>query len=267
MWHAEVPVGTLHGPWPGDGEFRGRPSGQFPAHRQVTGSNPVPPTGDNLESSPPACGNVGKEGGGMTQAPSVIFKIPTKSPQPGRGKTVHPAARAKTGRPATGRVFANGTGRAVTRGGSEVIELEFGITVYPAREEKPLASRLVRGRQASAVRGVQQGEAGRQAGEGDRAAGGRRAQHEAARRTSSSTTWTPTGTPLTSGGPASTRTPSAVCASGLPPRSLTTDVRGRRHHLDRDPGYSMPTLGRRRLCLPPGTGSADRPVPGFRQVP
>ena len=28
-----------------------------------------------------------------------------------------------------------GTGRAATRGGGEVIELEYGITVYPAREE------------------------------------------------------------------------------------------------------------------------------------
>ena len=34
----------------------------------------------------------------MTQAPPVISKIPTKSPQPGRGKAARPAARAKTGR-------------------------------------------------------------------------------------------------------------------------------------------------------------------------
>ena len=32
-------------------------------------------------------------------------------------------------------MLANGTGRAATRGGGEVIELEYGITVYPAREE------------------------------------------------------------------------------------------------------------------------------------
>jgi len=72
----------------------------------------------------------------MTQAPAVIFKIPTKIPQPARGKTARPAAWARTGRPATGRVLANGTGRAATRSGSEVIELEHGITVYPAREGK-----------------------------------------------------------------------------------------------------------------------------------
>ena len=71
----------------------------------------------------------------MTQAAPAIFKIPTKSPQPARGKPGRPAGRAKAGRPAPGRVLASGTGRAATRGGGEVIELEYGITVYPAREE------------------------------------------------------------------------------------------------------------------------------------
>ncbi len=71
----------------------------------------------------------------MTQAPPAVFKIPTKSPQPARGKAGRPAGRAKVGRPASGRVRASGTGRAATRGGGEVIELEYGITVYPAREE------------------------------------------------------------------------------------------------------------------------------------
>ncbi len=71
----------------------------------------------------------------MTQAPPAIFKIPTKSPQPARGKPGRPSGRAKAGRPAPGRVRASGTGRAATRGGGEVIELEYGITVYPAREE------------------------------------------------------------------------------------------------------------------------------------
>jgi hypothetical protein len=69
----------------------------------------------------------------MTQAPPVTFKIPTKIPQLGRGKAVRPAERAETGRPATGRVLASGTGRAATRGGTEVVELEHGIPVYPAR--------------------------------------------------------------------------------------------------------------------------------------
>ena len=71
----------------------------------------------------------------MAQSAPAVFKIPTKSPQPARGKPGRPAGRAKTRRPASGRVLASGTGRAATRGGGEVIELEYGITVYPAREE------------------------------------------------------------------------------------------------------------------------------------
>jgi hypothetical protein len=70
----------------------------------------------------------------MTQAAAVIVKIPTESPQLGR-RAPRPAGRATSGRPATGRVLANGTGRTAIRGGSEVIELEHGITVYPARAE------------------------------------------------------------------------------------------------------------------------------------
>jgi hypothetical protein len=67
----------------------------------------------------------------MAQAAPAVVKIPTKSPQPAGGKP----GRAKAGRPAAGRVLVNGTGRAATRGGGEVIELEYGITVYPAGEE------------------------------------------------------------------------------------------------------------------------------------
>jgi integrase len=71
----------------------------------------------------------------MTQAPAAIFKIPTESPQPAR-TAARPARKAKAARPAPGRVLANGTGRTATRGGGEVIELDYGITVYPDREEK-----------------------------------------------------------------------------------------------------------------------------------
>jgi integrase len=65
----------------------------------------------------------------MTQAPPAVFKIPTKSPQPAR------MAARPAGRRAPGRILVTGTGRAATRGGGEVIELEYGITVYPARAE------------------------------------------------------------------------------------------------------------------------------------
>jgi len=63
----------------------------------------------------------------MTQAAHPLIKIPTKSLQPGRSKAVRPAAE---------KIFGGGAERAATRGGGEVIELEHGITVYPAREER-----------------------------------------------------------------------------------------------------------------------------------
>jgi hypothetical protein len=63
----------------------------------------------------------------MTQAANSLTKIPTRSPQPSRGKAVRAAA---------GKILGSGTGRAATRGGGEVIELEHGITVYPAREDR-----------------------------------------------------------------------------------------------------------------------------------
>ena len=53
-----------------------------------------------------------------------------------RGGAARPAGRAKAGRVARGMVLASGTGRAATRGGGPVIELEYGITVYPGREEQ-----------------------------------------------------------------------------------------------------------------------------------
>src|SRR5579859_2823112 len=66
----------------------------------------------------------------MTQSAPARTKIPTKSPQPARGRAARP-----TGRTTQARVLASGTGRESTRGGGEVIELDCGITVYPARSE------------------------------------------------------------------------------------------------------------------------------------
>ena len=73
----------------------------------------------------------------MTQAPAAVVKIPTESPQPAPGKAAKPSRRAKKA-PQAGRspVLASGNGRAATRGDGEVIELECGITVYPARFEQ-----------------------------------------------------------------------------------------------------------------------------------
>ena len=71
----------------------------------------------------------------VTQAPAAIFKIPTESPQLGRGP-VHrrPARQPKSARPAAGKVVVSET-RKATRGDGEVIELDLGITVYPPREK------------------------------------------------------------------------------------------------------------------------------------
>jgi hypothetical protein len=74
----------------------------------------------------------------MTQAPASIFKIPTKSPQPARGKANRArkaaAAQPKAARQAAGRVAGIET-RTATRGDGEVIELELGIAVYPPRQK------------------------------------------------------------------------------------------------------------------------------------
>jgi hypothetical protein len=81
----------------------------------------------------------------MAQGPVEISKIPTESPQLAAGRparvvravgSVQPVRRVRQGRgPARAQVLADGNGRAATRGGGEVIELECGITVYPARSE------------------------------------------------------------------------------------------------------------------------------------
>ena len=73
----------------------------------------------------------------MVQETLVRIKVPTKSPQPARGGAAQsPAGPAKVGRTLRGRILASGTGRAASRGGGLVIELECGVTVYPAREEQ-----------------------------------------------------------------------------------------------------------------------------------
>jgi len=70
----------------------------------------------------------------MTQAPAAIFKIPTESPQPARGRASR-ARRAPAPQPkAPSRVLRIET-RAATRGEGDVIELDLGITVYPPRQQ------------------------------------------------------------------------------------------------------------------------------------
>ena len=70
----------------------------------------------------------------MGQSAPVRAKIPTENPQPSRAGVTRPAATAARPRRTGRSAFAAGTGRAVTRGdGRVVVELEGGITVYPAR--------------------------------------------------------------------------------------------------------------------------------------
>jgi len=60
----------------------------------------------------------------------------TESPQLGRGRAGGAPRAKKGGALARPKVLATGTGRDSTRGGGgEVIELECGVTVYPARSE------------------------------------------------------------------------------------------------------------------------------------
>jgi hypothetical protein len=72
----------------------------------------------------------------VAYAAPVRTKIPTRTPQPVHTRAASPA-RAQARRPARSRVLAGGTGRPATRGnGNPVIELECGITAYPAREDQ-----------------------------------------------------------------------------------------------------------------------------------
>ena len=66
--------------------------------------------------------------------------------------------------------------------GRTVIELDFGITVYPARFEGDRWRAVWHENgERQQCESVKEASAGRQAGEGHRAAGSRRPEHEAAR--------------------------------------------------------------------------------------
>ena len=71
----------------------------------------------------------------MTLAPAAIFKIPTESPQPSRGKAASRALKLAAAPPKAARRVAGIETRAATRGDAEVIELDLGITVYPPRDK------------------------------------------------------------------------------------------------------------------------------------
>ena len=72
----------------------------------------------------------------MAQSAPARATAPTKSPQPARTGARRPGTKERAGRPARPRPFPGGSSRAATRGEDRaVIELEFGITVYPPQPE------------------------------------------------------------------------------------------------------------------------------------
>jgi hypothetical protein len=70
----------------------------------------------------------------MTQAPASIFKIPTESPQPARGRPSR-ALKLTVALPKAASRVAGIETRAAMRGDGEVIELDHGITVYPPKDK------------------------------------------------------------------------------------------------------------------------------------
>ena len=73
----------------------------------------------------------------MSEAPAAIAKIPTKRPQPAPEKPfVPPKMQARLGaQRVRATLIAGGIERPAARGGGEVITLDCGITVYPARAD------------------------------------------------------------------------------------------------------------------------------------
>jgi integrase len=72
----------------------------------------------------------------MAQSAPARAKIPTENPQPPRPGASGPAARTRSARTSSRPAVLSGTGRAATRSsGRVVVELEWGVTVYPARRE------------------------------------------------------------------------------------------------------------------------------------
>jgi hypothetical protein len=68
----------------------------------------------------------------MAQSAPARFAKPTVSPQLARSGAIRPAA-SRTRRAARGPVISGGTERTATRGDNRVVELDYGVTVYPAR--------------------------------------------------------------------------------------------------------------------------------------
>ena len=166
--------------YPYAGRSRVAQSAERPAvNRQVIGSSPIAGATRSLIVSPLTCIKAGREGL-MAHAAPVRTKIPTKSPQPARRGLPAcpgegPPRRARPGPRERDRAPGHPRRPPGDRAGVR------DHRVPGPRGAGPVAGGLARERQAAAVRGGVRGEAGRQAGEGHRAAGSRCAQHDAPR--------------------------------------------------------------------------------------
>ena len=120
----------------------------------------------------------------MAQPAPARTKINTKVTQPAPGKpSRRPAGRPGPGRPPKSPRVSGDARDSVRQPARPVIEMDFGILVYPPEAGgEPWRAVFTENGQRKYRQGRDRGEAGRQAGEGHRAAPGRRGEHGAARR-------------------------------------------------------------------------------------
>ena len=201
----------------------------------------------------------------MTQAPAAVFKIPTKSPQPPRGKALAaPARRPPRSRmqPAGSAVASRPAPPPAATGKSS--SWSYGITVYPPRQEGGRWRAVWHeDGERQQCESVSRGQARREAGEGQAAARGGRVEHDQARRGPDRLVPQPRPAPGgQNGGRASTRTPSGGCASGSPPRlSARSPARTSRPATRRRSSTPPPPRARATGstgCCPPWSARASR---------
>ena len=136
--------------YPYAGRSRVAQSAERPAvNRQVIGSSPIAGASLSLHRQPSHLRQRRKRGyrhgARSARAEQDSHKIPTTGSRPGR-------QAGESSRTAPGRMLASGTGRAATRGGGPVIELECGSrSTRPARS-RAAGERLAREWRAAAVR-------------------------------------------------------------------------------------------------------------------
>ena len=120
----------------------------------------------------------------MAQSAPARTKINTKVTQPAPGRpSRRPAGRPGPGRPPRGPRVSGDARDSIRQSARPVIELDFGILVYPPGDRRgAVAGGVHRERAAEVPAGRHRGEARRKAGEGQGTASGRRGQHGAARR-------------------------------------------------------------------------------------